>query len=423
MYSLACFLGLASTVLLLRVARGESRRLGSLLLYCMATVAGVGTVFFYWPIFITQVLWVAGKSMKRLALLPLLRWQLLTFLAASPFVALVAHQSWRPSYTGGAALPFLSQFFQFGFLFEPPETPYPLGAVATAATILLAFAGLFLLAVGLASRSEVEVGEVDPVLPGPAPWVFMAVGLVALGLILGLGGCSFVWGGKRTAAILATAPIPVSVLLLDLLVRRYWPRLQEKTLNTRMSLASDSVSLSGLLAVVPMTLVIAVSPVVPLFAARGVSLYTPYLLVTVAHGIVVLVRRDLRWLILGLVLAFAHLSSVNYSYHRPASPRDYKALARELAPRVKESDLIFVVGNYWKTTPIFYILKPDRYQFVGKDYSEEIGKRPHARVWVVTWGGDDMAPEMIDALRDYDPGDEIEVLGARAVLYTAPSNK
>jgi hypothetical protein len=170
-------------------------------------------------------------------------------------------------------------------------------------------------------------------------------------------------------------------------------------------------------------MILAISPVVPLFASRGILLFTPYLIVTAARGFVALVGRDLRWLAIGLVLAVVHPWSVYHFHQRHTSPRDYKALARELAPRLRASDLIFVKGNDWQTTPIFYYLKADRYHFAGKDYSEEIGKQPAARVWAVTWVANQMPPDMIDALRDYHREEEIEVWGARAVLYTTPSDK
>jgi len=170
-------------------------------------------------------------------------------------------------------------------------------------------------------------------------------------------------------------------------------------------------------------MLLAASTVVPLFASRGALAYTPYLIVTTARGFVALVSRDVRWLAIGLVLAVVHPFSVYHVHQRPGSTRDYKALAGELAPRLKESDLIFVKGRSWQTTPIFYYLKADRYRFVGKNYSEEIVTRPDARVWAVVWGGLEMPPAMIDALENYRRGDEIKVRGARAVLYTAPANK
>jgi len=422
-FAVVCCLGLLSTVLLVRMARGGSRSLGSLFLYGVSTLAGLAMEIFLWPVFLTQILWVAGKGAKGAAVLSLLRWQLLLFLAASPLCALAVHQSKIPSHAVGEPLTFLGQFLQFGFLFEP-DYRMPLGPLATAATFVLPLLALVLVGVGLVSKGEDEETEAS-VLSGPPTWLWLSVELAALGSILVLGGRSYasVWSdNRRTAAILATALIPVSGPLVDRLLRRSWPLLQGDPAR-RWLAPAGWVSLSGLLAVVPITMIFAISPVVPLFASRGILLFTPYLIVTAARGFVALVGRDLRWLAIGLVLAVVHPWSVYHWHQRPTSPRDYKALTRELATRLKESDLIFVRGNWWQTSPIFYYLKADRYRFVGKDYSEEIATRPRARVWAVAWEDNSMPPEMIDALRDYHRGDEIEVWGARAVLYTAPSDK
>jgi 4-amino-4-deoxy-L-arabinose transferase-like glycosyltransferase len=415
-YALGCFLGLVSSVLLLRITRGGSRPLGSLILYCAATVAGTATVFFYWLIFITQILWVAAKSLRRSAEPRLLCWQLWTFLLATPVVALVAHQSRLPSHARREVFPFLAEFLQFGYLVSA-EARIPLVPLASVAAVVLPFVALVLLAAGLASGDE-GVPDASPVLPAPPVWLWALALVVGMAGILVLGGCSFFWGGKRTAAILAIAPLAAAVPFADRLLCRWWPRLQEKLAGTTMWLRGGLFTLTGWLAIVPILIILLISPVVPLFASRGVSLFTPYLLVTTARGLVDLVRRDLRWLVLAAVLAVAHPLSVYHFYHQPNTPRDYKALSLQMASRVQASDLILLRGSHWQTTPIFYYLDADRYHFAGKDYSQAIAKHPGARVWAVNWEDNYLPPELIDALRDYTPSETIKVWGAQAVLYT-----
>jgi len=121
--------------------------------------------------------------------------------------------------------------------------------------------------------------------------------------------------------------------------------------------------------------------------------------------------------VIGGVVAGAHVLSVGHFHHRPLSIREYKALTHELMNRVKDSDLIFILANHYRTTPIFYYLKADRYHFVGRDYSQAIATRPDSRVWVLTWDLDDMPADMIDALTGYRPLEEIAVHGAHAALF------
>ena len=276
--------------------------------------------------------------------------------------ALAAHQSRLPSHAGGEALQFLGEFLEFGFLFEPddrfsrtdPDSRQR--ANSDGRNLVLALVGLLLTGVGLASKHEVRVGSESrsdegtehAILPEPPTWLWVSGGLIALVGILSLGGCSYLWGGKRTGAILATILIPPALLFADLLLRRYWPRLHGKALDMGMELPGGLMSLSGPLRRRahhddPRRL----DRSIPLFASRGALLFTPYLVVTASRGLVSLVRRGPAWLVLGVVVAAAHVLSVDlFITYRPLSIRDYKALAQELTNRVKETDLIFVRGKH-----------------------------------------------------------------------------
>ena len=70
--TLACFLGIASTLALLRINE-VSRPLRGLFFYCVLVFLGLTADYYYWPIFAVQVLWVAGKSGHRAAVPQLLR--------------------------------------------------------------------------------------------------------------------------------------------------------------------------------------------------------------------------------------------------------------------------------------------------------------------------------------------------------------
>jgi 4-amino-4-deoxy-L-arabinose transferase-like glycosyltransferase len=418
-YIVASALGLLSTVLVLRLARGGSRPKGALFLYIASTLAGLGTEVFYWPIFFIHMLWVALRTPRRPAVPCLLRWQLFILLLSGPWCALVAHQSRLPSHTVGSALPFLGEFLQFGFLFES-VFGVDYDSLTRAALVGLALLALVLLTAGLSS-TKVEVADDEPVLPEPPWWLQASALVVSLCGILGIGGFSYHFGGKRTEAIFATAVVPVAVLVLDRMLTRYWLVVRGSSPFRTLARLVSTTSLSGLLAVVPIASILAVSPIVPLFASRGVLVYTPYLVVVASRGLVALVRRHRGWLVIGLVLSVVHALSAYEFSQRPIAPRDHRALAQELATRVQPSDLIFLRGKHWQTTPIFYYLKGDRFRFVGEDYSALIAKEPEARVWAVTWEDNFMPPDMIDALRDYGQGEKIDVRGAHAVLYQRQS--
>jgi 4-amino-4-deoxy-L-arabinose transferase-like glycosyltransferase len=423
-YIVASLLGLASSLLLLKLVRDHPRPLRSLVLYCGFVFMGLAMEVYFWPIFLTQMFWVAVKGANQACVPTMLRWQLWIFLAASPLWALAAHQSQIPSHLSTGLLPFVSQFFDFGFLFEENlERGY--GPGITGATLVLSLAGLILTAVGLASRDEAASGSSSQddeasgfaILPEPAAWLRIFAIIVALLAILALGACSFVWGGKRTGPIMATTVVPPLLFLADPLVRRWWPKLRRPAVDFRSQLPGGLRSLSGFLTVVPVTMILVASIAVSMLASRGALLYTPYLIVMAGRGLVSLVRWNPRWLVLGGAVGVAHVLSVIHARDLPMNPRDYRALSRELAAQVKEPDLIFVVGNNWQTTPIFYYLDADRYHFVGKDFSRAISTHPDSRVWVVTWTNNKMLADVSDALTGYRPTEEIAVLGAHAVLH------
>jgi uncharacterized membrane protein len=416
------FLGLLSTLLLLRMTKGDVRPFAWLVVYAFTTLAGLGMEVFYWPIFVTQVAWVAINSRTRQGAPNLLLWQLFIWIAASPLLTLAAYQSRLRSHTLGSTLPFLAEFLQFGFLFERYPTT-PLGPVATAlAFVVLPLLALLLLGARLAANSEPEP---HAELPGAPPvWLTACTALAVLALILAASAVAYLRSWTPAARMAATALVPVALFLFDYLLRRTRPALEAVAApQSRKLLPAGLLSLSGLLAVVPITTILVISQVVPLFASRTSLPFTPFLLVAASAGLVALVRRDRRWLAVGVIVALAHLASLDYFFARPKSPRDYLALSQEVAPHIRQSDTIFVQGKIWLTTPIFYYLKPGRYRFVGEDYEGAIAKSSAERIWAIVWGNEDMWQPMADALREYDPGAEIKVEGARAVLYTPRAGK
>jgi 4-amino-4-deoxy-L-arabinose transferase-like glycosyltransferase len=418
-YIVVCLLGVLSTVLLLRLTRAGSRTVGSLVLYGASTLAGLGMDIRYWPIFATQILWVAIACLKRKEVPQLLRWQFFIFLLASPLLMLVARNSGRSSPAVGEPLTLVSEFLQFGFLFERYDSS-PIGLVATGAALALSALALFLVAVGLATKRVAEF-QAD-LRAGPPFWLTACAGLAVFAVILIASAAAYSRSSGTAMRMMATLLIPPGLILLDRLLGRFWPWVQKTAPDPERLLPSGLLTLSGLLAVVPIAAILVISRAVPLYASRGCLPYVPFLILTAARGFVQLVRRDVRWLALGMIVALGHVASIDYFYRLPFSARDYKAISQELASRVRESDLIFVRGNHWQTTPIFYYMKSDRYDFVGKDYGEKIVERPRARVWAVTWQNNDVPSDMIEALQGYLPTEQINVLGAQAVLYTRAVN-
>src|SRR5262245_60581491 len=93
MYSMACFLGLLSTVLLVLIVKQVTRQRTYGILYVVFTVAGLATHVYFWPLFITQALWVFATNLRTRLLPGLLRLQIFTFIVATPLVAIAVYQA------------------------------------------------------------------------------------------------------------------------------------------------------------------------------------------------------------------------------------------------------------------------------------------------------------------------------------------
>ncbi len=67
-----------------------------------------------------------------------------------------------------------------------------------------------------------------------------------------------------------------------------------------------------------------------------------------------------------------------YSFEKPGSPRDYKALAAAMRRDWRAEDLVFVFGNRWEEAPLFYYLPEARY--VCGDYAAALLAELGARI-------------------------------------------
>ncbi|MEJ7712613.1 MAG: hypothetical protein WKF84_22890 [Pyrinomonadaceae bacterium] len=112
-----------------------------------------------------------------------------------------------------------------------------------------------------------------------------------------------------------------------------------------------------------------------------------------------------------------HFFSVTYYRAYPSEVLDYQGLALKMASKINEGDLIFVHKKSWVTTPIFYYLKPEKYQLIAENYREEVQRHPHSRVWVIEFVGEPISEEMHAALANYHRQDQVESLRSAGPSY------
>ena len=323
-------------------------------------------------------------------------------------------------------LPGLAGYVQFGFLFEPdPHVAGP-GPVFIVMQLIFILVSLWLLVRGLRSTPCAELERRDRMTEPVANMarllrgLTIAAGAGAMLLVLRMAWYLSGFDAAYGKLVFASSVLPALLVVGGLLFERYWGRLRHlgQAVSRRMPRLPFPNSLIGQLALLPVFAVAAASVAVPIFTSRGVMLYTPYLLLALARGLVSRIREARVWILLALVLAVAHpLSVIHYQMSHHEDPIDYRGLAEQWLPQVAEDELVFV-HVHWTTTPIFYYLDADRYEVVGADYTDALAGYPGVSIWVIRLDGLAMPFEMQDALEDHHVQDIIRARGISAVLYS-----
>lgn len=426
MYSMACFLGLASTLLLVDLTSEKRRLRLRAALYVVVTVAGLGTHVYVWPLFLTQILWViVADRAERGSLTGLLRLQLFTWILATPLIAIALYQmghTTRPPTLGPVAG--LFSFLQAGALFEMAKLDFARPRANEAAAALAIIMTMVLLAAYVRMRHE--QGDTRSVMAHrvPAPPRLATTGLAVLMaslIVLFAYVATRILPGRSVSLVVASCVLPLALAAVDFWVAGRADRREDHPASAGPGrLGALLRSLPVMLAVVPVSCVAGFSLVNPIFTERGAMVYAPYLLIVLAAGLAYLLRRNRSWVTLVLLLAGVHGLSLAYFKSKPVR-RDFKTLAARWVSRIEPSDLIFVHGRGhqfdWEVAPIYYYMNAARYHYVGRDFGEAVQRSPRSRVWVLSIGSIPTEAEALDALAGRRIEEQIRASGLTAALH------
>ncbi len=436
MFSLACFLGLLATVLLLLLAKDgkQSRSLG--FLYIIVILLGVSTHIFFWALAGTHILWTFSNAWSQRQPLPgIAKLQILAFILGSPLLAFAAYQNGNELATlSNNTWVYAREYLQFSFLY--PLVGFSSGVYPEGSHILLIddphlsvgrwsfFAlSLLLFSLGIASiRKSQERLSGDIGGPSAKGWM-LGAGLATIAILF------FIFMAKtfvkprpnptlRTTELMTVLPLVLASLAVVL--QRIWKRPTQwhsPVLNCRFLIGGQALVLA--LAVVPFAVLAILSLLKPTFNARGMLLLGPYVLLVLAWGIALISRNRVVAFFLVIALSVAHFTAWKDYQSMAIGRADYKALALALAPEIEKQDLVFV-QTAWYATPIFYYLNSGWDRFIGQDYETACHEHPHARVWALSfYDYEEKVPkEMEEALSNYQFTQIIETPGARALLYS-----
>ncbi|OGO29447.1 MAG: hypothetical protein A2Z16_03335 [Chloroflexi bacterium RBG_16_54_18] len=389
-YIVAESVGLAATLMLLLANRGGKRERFFQLIYLVLVLSGISLTVYFWPILLVHMLWTLLEKWKDRRFPGIFQVQYLALILGSPLISLAVFQSRRASYLGENFLPSVSQFLGFGYTLEgiPPGFEASLWIKFIPSFLLIV--GIIFLAAGIwSSRQDRDKSQTL----GISKWILFSVTPFATVLILIFGAVVWPYFPEAARNALMVAVLP-SVLLGAFLVLKYlWGKKTSgiSSVDNELSTPLSNLKLSAYLAVIPVLLIALATPVVAIFASRGILLYTPYLLLVLSYGAWVLVKRSRWWIpVLLVVILIQPVGGVLFRNKYTSHPTDYKFLSEKWIPEIQDGDLIFI-QRHWVTTPIYYYLDAKKY-WVVSDLQPEImsgslsGKEID-RIWVLTTPG------------------------------------
>jgi hypothetical protein len=405
MFSLACFLGLLSTVLLLLIAREAPRTRLVLAAYVFTVLCGLTTHIFFWALLAAQMCWAFANAKA-----DLWRGQLLTAILGSPLIAFAAYQSATTVADLSAnALEYLLEFLPFAFLWPTAQSGFFPSAIplqSAALRIALLVIAAILAISGLRALETRSTSDQRPISSGFWHSVWLAGGVLATLAIL-----LFVYSTRQLPAEYIHPTISITKLLVGLPLLLAAVAIALDRLSPRVQF--PSVPLIPVLAFAPILILALVSQFRPLLNQRGLLFAAPYLLLLLSVGLLALGK--IRWLVAVPVLAACAVSPIAYS-RMMVDPADYHQFAAAVQSEIQTNDLVFV-RKAWYETPIFYYLSADRFRLVGRDYEAARFRNPDSRVWVVLLYDPDPAYDMKRALSGYQSIKTIVGPHMKAILY------
>ncbi len=413
-YPMMCFLGLLSTLLWLQLLRGCDRRPLREALYVVVSVLGVFTEILFWPFLVSQILWTivhrwtSSKVPPRIVTL-----QALIIILGSPAWAHAIYRA-RSSHLEPLSLAFLREFISFGFLFERDYFSDPYRDLPTLGAVLL-----LLLAVVCIGRSLSDPGRKLTSPPSSDGLGLRQLLPVAIAAVLTIFALAAIARSRQLIIALASI-IPVTAVFMPFALNRVWALIKPKLEKVEKHLAGVPGWRSPIffLAFLPALAVVGMSFKNSMIGGRLFLLFTPYVLIVIAVGARNLLRRPFIGIALAGVLVAVHFLSISYYRSYPSEVYGYQELAQKVEDKIKKDDLIFVHKRSWATTPIFYYLNYDRYQFVAENFQDAVNRYPGSRVWLIEFIGEPPTKEMHSALAGFQLQDQVMSLRSIGSLYT-----
>lgn len=433
-YAPGAMLGLLATWLLLKIASEEKP--GPLLCagYVVAIVAGVQTTELIWALFGVHIGWVVLRgggeafSWKGFAPKKWYVWRVsrLAYLqSAALMLSLPAllHSAYGAvrGYTPDPDPSFLVEYAAFGFAFImgayadlnytlPPALPVPVAIIC----LVLVYFGV------RAGKQGVDLSPTKSI--DMDARILLLLAFVVAAVMFWMASIA----ENRRALLIVMSAFPFAALGLPPVVAMGRPILKWAAPPLDQFILRNPLAVSPivLLAIFAPLVLFALSIVASVLAARAFLVFTPYMLILAAAGLVSLWPRKRIFAVATAVIAAIFVTSAVAGLQRPNSSRDYKTIAAVTMPLIQPNDLIFVRNHDWADTPLLYYLKTDG--IVAGNYAAALKESGARRVWIFHWTDARLevgSDEMLAALEDFTASEQAQARRAKAFLFERADGK
>jgi hypothetical protein len=385
--------------------------------YVLVTATGLWSEYFFWPLFLLQIVWVVLTNCERKRASPILGLQFVATALSTPvFIYMVNHMGQRR--ISGEIWHHVEQFLGFGGLLNVKQLEPISANLALWLPLLLSVLGAAALLAGIdyrraplrpASHSD-QAGRLTITL---LPSIAIAITVLVR---------AFFWMNpdERTASsfVVLAAWLALPAWLGTRAVWTYLatPRQRLSRLRSVQFAARNPLLLFSL---GTFLILLIMHQRNAMLAQRGMLYLTPFLLILMSSGI--LRAKNFGKACIPLLLLPFLLSAYQW-LNTDKSVRDYQGLAQQLIPLVKTGDEIWV-GTKWWEVPMHYYLPPERFKV--KPPPSGSRRRPLTQlpehVWVIVFGDTEFLPKrmakVIRWIPDYQEAQRVSARNAVAVLY------
>ncbi|MBI1354824.1 MAG: hypothetical protein GC160_10795 [Acidobacteria bacterium] len=417
-YASAICLAVWTTVWLLDLLDRKSFSPGRLAALLAGSFAGLATLYYYWPLFLAQLLWTALAEAKRGLRLTL--WLAVLGLAASPLLTLAVYQARPAPYLAYPTAETLAGYFSFGFLYDPAIDDGVIERGQVGGRELGLAVGAVLLALALASRGSAPRVEPSGAIPAPPLWLAALATASCTLLILASVGPAAEAFPHKTRLLWATAAFPALGLAAFAALAGRGGELLRRIAKTGPTWLGSPVAALFMLALGPLAMVTAVHEITPFFAPRGMALFSPFLLALCGVGLARLARSGGAGALAaaGLLVAMVGVQAASIRIvHSEPGAFDYRRMALEVREHMGPEDRIFV-GPHWSVTPLFYYWRNEADRLVGDHWAQAAGQT--RRVWLVEAERQPLPADMLPALAGWRQSEQLSARALHAKLFERP---